>query len=97
MHDHLPPEVERYTRHVTLAWTIFFLSLFTLSSALYFGGHLEAWSYLANILSPLLIGAMFVVEYIVRHRVLPHWERIGLLGGVRPFSRHFQARRAAAR
>ena len=97
MHDHLPAEVERYTRHVTVAWTIFFVALFTLSSALYFGGFLAAWSYLANILSPFLIAAMFVVEYIVRHRVLPDWERIGVLGGIRAFSRHVQAQRAAAR
>lgn len=97
IHDQLPPEVERYTRQVTLAWTIFFLALFTLSSGLYFGGLLAAWSFFVNFLSPLLVGAMFVVEYIVRHRVLPHWHRIGVLGSVRAFSRHFQAQRAAAR
>ena len=97
IHEHLPPEVERYTRQVTLAWTIFFLALFALSSGLYFAGQLPAWSLLANFLSPLMVGAMFVVEYIVRHRVLPHWHRIGVLGSVRAFSRHFQAQRAAAR
>lgn len=97
MHPHLPPEVVRYTRHVTLAWTVFFLALFTLSCVLYFGGFITAWSFLANIASPIAIGAMFVVEYFVRHRVLPHWERIGVLGSIRAFSRHFQAQRAAAR
>jgi len=49
----------------------------------------EAWSLLANILTPLLVGAMFVVEYAVRLRVLPNWERVGILRGVRAFSRHF--------
>ena len=97
MHPQLPPEVVRYTRKVTIAWTAFFLALFALSCGLYFGGFIEAWSLLANILSPILIGAMFVLEYAVRLRALPHWHRIGVLGSVRAVSRHFQAQRAAAR
>lgn len=97
LHPQLPPEVERYTRHVTLAWTIFFLALFAMSCVLYFGGFIAEWSLLANIVSPLLIGAMFVGEYGVRHRILPHWHRVGILGTIRAFSRHFQAQRAPAR
>jgi uncharacterized membrane protein len=97
LHPQLPPEVERYTRQVTVAWTIFFLALFAVSCALYFGGWLEAWSLLANLVSPLLVGAMFVIEYAVRHRVLPHWHRIGVIGTVNAFTRHFQAQRAPAR
>jgi uncharacterized membrane protein len=89
VHGSLPPEVERYSRSVTIAWTILFAALFATSCALYFGRHLGAWSLLANILTPVLIGAMFVVEYAVRLRVLPHWERVGIMGGVRAFSRHF--------
>ncbi len=52
LHDTLPREVERYTRLVTLAWTIFFGAVFVLSCGLYLGGYLAAWSLLANILSP---------------------------------------------
>jgi uncharacterized membrane protein len=89
LHGTLPPEVMRYTRQVTVAWTVFFGTLFTLSSILYLGGFLTAWSLLANIASPILVGLMFVVEYAVRHRVLPEWERVGILGSIRAFSRHF--------
>jgi uncharacterized membrane protein len=89
LHREVPPEVEAYTRRVTVAWTVFFATLFVLSCVLYLGGFLAAWSALANIASPLLVGAMFVVEYAIRHRVLPHWERVGVLGGLRAFSRHF--------
>jgi uncharacterized membrane protein len=89
VHGELPPEVVRYTRQVTLAWTAFFVLLFATSCALYLGRFLEAWSLLANIVTPLLVGAMFVIEYAVRLRVLPNWERVGILGGVRAFSRHF--------
>jgi uncharacterized membrane protein len=96
IHGELPPEVVRYTRQVTLAWTILFLTLFALSCTLYLGGWLAAWSVLANIASPLMVGAMFVVEYAVRHRVLPDWERVGILGGLRAFSRHFGGARFEA-
>lgn len=88
MHGEIPAYVARYCRRVTVAWTIFFCSLFTLSFTLYAGGYLAAWSVLANILSPLLVGAMFVIEYLVRMRALPDWERAGLLGGVQAFRRH---------
>jgi len=91
LHPTLPPEVVAYTRGVTLAWTIFFAALASLSAALYLGGYLTAWSVLATMASPILVGLMFVVEYAVRLRALPHWERVGLLGGIRAFSRHFAA------
>lgn len=89
IHGDLPPEVVRYSRQVTVAWTVFFAVLCVLSCALYFLRFIEAWSLLANILTPFLVGAMFVIEYGVRMRVLPHWERVGILASVRAFSRHF--------
>lgn len=96
IHGALPSEVERYTRGVTVAWTVFFLAVVALSLILYFGGYHEAWSLLATVASPVLLALMFLVEYAVRLRVLPHWERIGILGGIRAFSRHFAAARAQA-
>jgi len=89
LHGTLPPEVERYTRQVTLAWAIFFVMVFVLSCVLYLGGFLAVWSLLANILSPVLVAGMFFVEYLVRQRVLPTWERTGVLSGIRAFARHF--------
>jgi len=91
LHGTLPAEVERYTRQVTAAWTIFFVVMFVLSCMLYLAGDLAAWSLFANIASPVLVAAMFVVEYLVRYRVLPNWERTGVLGGIRAFARHFAA------
>ena len=96
LHPALPPEVERYTRHVTLAWTILFTTLFALSCALHFAGLQAAWSVLANIVNPVAIVAMFVIEYGVRHRVLPDWHRVGIIGSVRAFSRHFSGARFEA-
>ena len=96
IHGELPAEVERYTRKVTIAWTALFLGICAASCALYLAGMLAAWSFLANFLNPLLLVAMFVLEYFVRHRVLPDWERVGVLGGVRAFSRHFHGARFEA-
>jgi uncharacterized membrane protein len=89
LHAPLPPEEVRYTRHVTAAWTVFFVVIFTLSCVLYLGRLLAAWSILANILTPVLVAAMFAVEYAIRLRALPQSERTGVLGGIRAFSRHF--------
>lgn len=90
-HGELPPEVVRYTRGVTIAWTAFFTVLFVLSCTLYLAGQLAAWSLLANIIGPVGVATMFIVEYAVRHRMLPHLERAGLFSGVRAFSRHVGA------
>jgi uncharacterized membrane protein len=89
IHGTLEPDVVRYTRRVTLAWTIFFLTLFTMSCVLYVGKFVAAWSFLANIAGPILIATMFVVEYAIRLRALPNHKRIGILGSFRAFSRHF--------
>ena len=90
VHGRLPPEVARYTRRVTLAWTIFFALLFAASCVLYLAHLREAWSVLANFVTPVGVAAMFAVEIFVRHRVLPpDWERVGIVGSVRAFSRHF--------
>lgn len=91
LHDTLPAEVAAYTRRITIAWTAFFAALAALSAWLYLGGFLAAWSLLATILSPILVALMFVVEYAVRLRALPRWQRVGLLAGYRAFSRHFAA------
>lgn len=97
VHRTFTPQLERYTRKVTVAWTAFFVAMFATSCGLYAAGWMAAWSLFANLLTPLLIAAMFVVEYAVRHRVLPDLERIGILGGIRAFSRHFSAGAQAPR
>ena len=93
VHGSLPPRVVEYTRRITLAWTIFFAALCVLSVTLHSAGFEYAWSLLATIGSTLLLALMFVGEYVVRMRVLPDWKRVGILDGVRAFSRHVAAAR----
>ena len=97
VHGGTTPALLRYTRQVTIAWTVFFLAMALASTVLYAAGLKAAWSLLANVLAPILIAAMFIVEYAVRHRVLPDLERIGVVGSIRAFSRHVGTRAEAPR
>ena len=81
----LAPEVLRYTRQVTLAWTLFFLATALVSGALFCCASMEAWSVFANFLSFPLILLMFALEYAVRLRKLPDLEKHSIMDGVRAF------------
>lgn len=81
----LAPEVLRYTRQVTLAWTLFFLAVSLVSGVLFCCASMEAWSIFANFLTFPLILLMFVVEYAVRLRKLPNLEKHSIMDGVRAF------------
>ena len=81
----LTPEVQRYTRQVTLAWTLFFLATALVSGVLFCCVSLEIWSVFANFLSFPLILLMFAIEYAVRLRILPDLEKHSILDGVRAF------------
>jgi uncharacterized membrane protein len=61
----------RYTWRVTLAWTVYFVAAAVISCILFFFGPLEIWSMFANLLTPVLIGLMFLIEFMIRLRVLP--------------------------
>jgi len=85
LHGPLTPEELRYTRHVTLAWTLFFAALTLVILALYMLAPRTVWSIFVNFLALPLIGAMFAAEYAMRRLVLPRTERRGLLASVRVF------------
>lgn len=65
------PVYMRYTWKVTLVWTAYFVLSGMVSVGLFFYGPLAIWSYFANLLTPVIVGLMFVIEYLVRVRVLP--------------------------
>lgn len=67
-----------YTWKVTLAWTIFFALSGVVSVILFFWGPVVWWSFFANVLSPVLVGAMFVVEYGIRLMALPSRPHLNL-------------------
>lgn len=81
----LQPPVARYTRHVTVAWTVFFVTLVAVSSLLYFLATIQVWSAFANLLTMPLVAAMFIVEYAIRKRVLPDLPRTHILEALRAY------------
>lgn len=91
-HGEISPRLARYTRQVTLAWTVFFSAVAVASAALFAFAPREVWSAFANLLTMPLVGAMFVVEGIVRRFRLPPEERLGLLATIAVYRRSMAAR-----
>lgn len=85
VHRGLTPEVERYSRQVTVAWTLFFVAMSLISAALFIFAPLETWSVFANFMNFPLVLLMFVVEYRVRLYKMPDAEKHSILDGMRAF------------
>ncbi len=74
----LTPAMQAYTVRVTRLWVGYFLGMVLLSVGVYALLPWEAWSLLANVLTPLLIGVVFVGEHWARYRLHPEFDRITL-------------------
>ncbi|MFZ3128627.1 MAG: hypothetical protein WA136_11505 [Rhodoferax sp.] len=81
-----------YTWKVTLAWTVFFLGSASLSALLFFLGPMEAWSAFANLLTPVLLGAMFGGEYLIRLRALPNREHFSIAQTIQAYREYARRR-----
>jgi uncharacterized membrane protein len=77
----------RYTRGVTLAWTVFFFLNALVSTLLFIWAPPAIWSIHANLLTGPLVGVMFLVEHIWRMCVLPPHERPGIAAIVQAYRR----------
>ena len=85
VHGPLSPLELRYTRGVTVAWTLFFFGITAVSVLLYAAAPLRVWSFYINFCALPLVAAMFVAEYLVRRWALPGGPRAGLLTTVRVY------------
>ena len=65
----LPAVAIRYTRHVTVVWAIFFLCNGLLAAALTLWAPLSWWTLYNGLLSYLLMGLLFIGEWLLRQRV----------------------------
>lgn len=77
----------RYTRGVTLAWTLFFFVNALVSTLLFIWAPPAIWSIHANLLTGPLVGLMFLVEHVWRMCVLPPHERPGIAAIVQAYRR----------
>ncbi|SAK78226.1 COG4648 family protein [Caballeronia ptereochthonis] len=96
VHGRLEPRVARYTRRVTLAWTLFFVATALVSTVLFAGASIVAWSTFANYLALPLVGLMFVAEYACRRIALPDMEPSSIMDAVRAYLHSMQMRRSGA-
>lgn len=85
VHAPLTPRHEIYARQVTVAWTSFFAAMALVSTALFFLAPIAAWSVFANFMTLPLVVLMFILEYLVRRRVLPNMRHTHILDAVRAF------------
>ena len=81
----LPIEHERYARNVTIAWVLFFAGMIVGSTLLFFFAQLATWSIFVNFLTLPLVALMFIVEYIVRRKVLVGLPTGNVLDAVRAY------------
>lgn len=91
VHGTLSPAMAAYTRAVTRVWTLYFAAMALVSLWIYATGAWSTWSLLANVLTPIVIAALFVGEYLLRYRLHPEFERTTLSAAVRAYSRRAQA------
>ncbi|CAN5134860.1 hypothetical protein BH10PSE17_BH10PSE17_38500 [soil metagenome] len=83
VHGELPPRIDRYTRRSTVAWTLYFGVICVASIALFLSGSIDRWSWLANIVTPLGIALLFVGDFVLRRRLFPDFEHVGMLTAMR--------------
>ena len=55
------------------------------SIAIYLWLPFAAWSLWANVVSPVLVGVLFVGEHLLRHRIHPEFQRTRMIDAVRAF------------
>lgn len=85
LHPVMHPLLIRYTTHLTQFWTAFFFGMATISIALFFLASPTVWSVFANLLTLPLVGLAFAIEYVVRIRILPPEDHMGLTSAFRAY------------
>ena len=83
VHGALNAGALRYTRLVTVAWTLFFAVTTAMLIFLFLAAPLKIWSVFANFGIPLLVIIMFLIENRVRRRLLPNMAHVGVIATIR--------------
>ena len=65
----LPEKAIRYTRQVTIAWSVFFLCNGLLAAALTLWAPLSWWTLYNGLIAYGLMGLLFAIEWLLRQRV----------------------------
>jgi uncharacterized membrane protein len=87
VHGVLPPDMERFTRNVTIAWCIFFAAQLFISALLFALAPLDAWSVFVNLLNLPLLGLMFAGQFVCRNVRHPEFPRASAWQALEAFTR----------
>jgi uncharacterized membrane protein len=85
VHGPLTPALQRYTRGVTWAWTLYFGLMASLSVLLFAFAPMAWWSGFANLLGLPLMALMFGGDYLARRWLLPPEQVTGLWQAVQAY------------
>ena len=85
VHRDFTPAMAIYTRKVTLAWTLYFIGMASVSLLLYAFASFDAWALFANLLTPIAAVVMFGAEYLLRYRLHPEFERTSVSDAIRSY------------
>lgn len=77
-HPVLPRELALYTRRLTAVWAALFAAMAGVALMLALRGPLEAWSTFTNVVSYLLVAALFAGEHAYRRRRFRQYRHAGL-------------------
>jgi uncharacterized membrane protein len=66
----LPPEGVIYTRHVTQVWCLFFIINGGIAAYTALFASLAVWTLYNGLIAYLAMGALFMIEYLIRLRVM---------------------------
>jgi uncharacterized membrane protein len=87
VHGTLAVDALRYTRRLTLAWTVLFAAITATMLLLFMLAPLAVWSAFANFGAAALVIVMFLVENRVRRRLLPKMAHVGVIATIRASAR----------
>lgn len=74
-----------YTRGVTQLWVVYFLVMASLSMALSTWGPWPAWSWFANLVTPMAMVAMLWGEHALRYRLHPEFDRVTVMSALKAY------------
>lgn len=86
VHGFLPPEMEAYTRRVTVAWCAFFAAQIAVSMLLLAFAPFPIWSMFVNLINVPLIALMFGGEYLYRMVRFPNHPRASIARILRAYA-----------
>lgn len=86
VHGALPPDMERFTRNLTIVWCVFFAAQLAVSALLFAFAPLELWSAFVNLLNLPLLALMFAGQLLYRNIRHPGFPRASAWQAIEAFT-----------